>query len=121
MWNLIGKGAFIVGILFAVCGGIWGGESTPQNDVIVAILIICGVFIGLLNITAREVPIVLVATITLIVLGIWGESGASTPIAHLSQAIWENMVGIVDCFAILMVPAAIIISLRAIIATADRG
>ncbi|MFC1923928.1 hypothetical protein ACFLXA_00975 [Chloroflexota bacterium] len=120
MWNLIGKVAFIAGLLFAIVGGIWGGESIPENDGVVFVLLLCGIFIGLLNITAKEVPIVLMSTVALVVMALWGDSSASTPIAHLSRAVWENMVGIIACLAILMVPAAVIISVRAIISTADR-
>jgi len=121
VWNSIGKVAFMAGMLFAIVGGIWGGKSIPENDAVVAILIICGIFIGLLNISAREVPIVLGATVTLVILSLWlDSSSASWPIQHLSRAMWDNMFGIIDCFAILMVPAAAIISLRAIATTANK-
>jgi len=113
--------AFLAGMMFAVIGGIWGGKAIPENDAVIAILIICGIFIGLINISAKEVPIVLGATVTLVLLSLWFDSSwASWPIQHLSEAMWENMFGIIDCFAILMVPAAVIISLRAIAATANK-
>ena len=120
MLNLLGKFAFVVGVLFAICGGIWGGKSLPTNDGVVAVLLIAGIFIGLLNITAKEAPTVLAATVALVILGIWGVSPAFTPVANVSQGLAENVVGIVDCFAILMAPAAIIIAIKAVIATANR-
>jgi len=120
MLNILGKCAFIVGLLFAICGGIWGGKDIPTNDVVIAILLISGVLIGLLNITAKEAPTVLIATMALVILGIWGVSSAFQPVLHLSQGFGENIVGIVDSFAILMAPAAIIISIKAVVATANR-
>ena len=126
LWDLIGKLAFVVGLLMAFFGGIWGGESVPENDAVVAILLICGILIALLNITTREASTVLIATVALVIVSIWGTIqeyyflSPSYPIYHLSKAVWENTIGIVSCLAILMVPSAVIISIKAIIATANR-
>lgn len=120
MSDFLGKIAFIIGLLFAFFGGIWGGVSYPQNDAIVAILLLCGVIIAILNVTAKEAPTVLAATVAMVILGIWAYTPAAWPVEHLSTAIWENTAGIVVCFAILMVPASLIIAIRAVIATAQR-
>jgi len=108
-------------VLFAICGGIWGGIAAPTNDGVVIVLLIAGLLIGLLNITAKEAPAVLTATVALLVLAIWGNSTAFLPVQHLSQGLYENVAGIVDCFALLMAPAAIIITLKVVIATAGPG
>jgi hypothetical protein len=121
MLELVGKVAFVVGVLFAIFGGIWGGTAAPTNDWIVAILLVAGLLIGLLNITAKEAPVVLAASVALIILAIWGNTSAFQPVLHLSQGLGENVIGIVDAFAILMAPAAIIVALRAVIATAKPG
>ena len=120
--ELVGKLAFVVGVLFAIIGGIWGGTSAPTNDWVVLVLIIAGILIGLLNITAKEAPVVLVAVMALLILAIWGNTfEAYKPVLHLSQCLGENVIGVVDCFAILMAPAAIIIAIKAVIATASPG
>lgn len=119
MLSLLGKAAFLVGIIFAIAGGIWGGEDLPTNDTVVVVLLVAGIIIGLLNVSAKEAPVVLSATIALVVLGIWGVGAGAAPVANVSQALWENLVGVVDAFAILMVPAAVIIAIKAVIATAD--
>jgi uncharacterized membrane protein YoaK (UPF0700 family) len=69
---IVGKVAFVVGVLFAIVGGIWGGKSHPTNDFVIVVLLIAGILIGLLNITAKEAPIVLSAAVALIILGILG-------------------------------------------------
>jgi hypothetical protein len=120
MLDLVGKVAFVVGVLFAICGGIWGGTSIPTNDAVVAVLLIAGVLIGLLNISAKEAPVVLSAAVALVVLGIWGLSPAFYPVAKLSKGLSDNVIGIVDAFAILMAPAAIICAIKAVISTANR-
>jgi hypothetical protein len=117
----IGKAAFVVGVLVAIFGGIWGGTAEPTNDGVIVILLIAGILIGLLNITAKEAPVVLAAVVALLILAIWGNTAAFQPVLHLSQGLGENVVGIVDAFAILMAPAAIIIAIKAVIATAKPG
>jgi hypothetical protein len=117
----VGKGAFVIGVLFAIFGGIWGGKAAPTNEWVVTILLIAGVVIGLLNVTAREATAVLTATVALLVLGIWGDTSAFQPVKDLSQGLAENVIGVVDAFAMLMAPAAVIIALRAVIGAARPG
>ena len=117
----VGKAAFVVGVLFAIFGGIWGGTTAPTNDGVVVVLLIAGILIGLLNITAKEATRVLAAVVALLILAIWGYSAAFQPITDLSQGLSENLVGIVVAFGILMAPAAIIIAIKAVIATAKPG
>lgn len=117
----VGKGAFIIGVLFAIFGGIWGGKAEPTNEWVIGALLISGVAIGLLNITAREATAVLTATVALLILAIWGTTDAFKPVVDLSQTLGENVFGVVDAFALLMAPAAVIIALRAVIAAARPG
>jgi len=117
----VGKVAFVVGVLFAIFGGVWGGKAAPTNDGVVIVLLIAGIIIGFLNITAKEAPVVLAATVALVVLAIWGHSDAFKPVLHVSQGLGENVIGVVDCFGLLMAPALIIIAIKAVIATAKPG
>ena len=118
---LVGKAAFVVGVVFAIVGGIWGGTSVPTNDAVIAILLIAGVLIGLLNVTAGEATAVLGAAVALVILGIWGFTPAFAPVMDLSTALGENLIGVVCAFALLMAPAAIIIALKAVISAAQPG
>jgi hypothetical protein len=118
---IIGKVAFVVGVVFAIIGGIWGGESLPEKEWLIWILLIAGILIGLLNITAKEAATVLGAAVALIVLGIWGLVGGLEPVADASEVLAENVLGIVYCFGLLMAPAAIIVAIKAVIATAKPG
>jgi hypothetical protein len=118
---LVGKVAFVVGVLFAIIGGIWGGVSVPTNEAVIIVLLIAGILIGLLNVTAKEGAIVLTAAVALIILGIWGFTPAFAPVADVSQGLAENVVGVVCAFALLMAPAAIIVAIKAVISTAKPG
>ena len=118
---IVGKVAFVVGVLFAIFGGIWGGEAAPTNDGVIIVLLIAGILIGFLNITAKETTQVLAATMALVVLAIWGTTSAFGPVLHLSESLGENVIGLLDAFALLMAPAAIIIAVKAVIATGKPG
>jgi TRAP-type C4-dicarboxylate transport system permease large subunit len=117
----VGKVAFVVGVLFAIFGGIWGGKAAPTNHAVIAVLLIAGVLIGFLNITAKETWVVLMATVGLLILAIWANTSAFQPVLDLSQGLGENLIGVLDAFALLMAPAAIIIAVKAVIATARPG
>lgn len=119
---LVGKIAFVVGVLFAIVGGIWGGVAWPTNEFVIVVLLIAGILIGLLNVTAKEGATVLTAAVALIILGIWGVLGSTQEMLRpVSQCLWENTVGVVSAFALLMAPAAIIIAIKAVISTAKPG
>jgi len=117
----VGKAAFVVGVLFAIFGGIWGGKASITNEGVIIVLLIAGVLIGFLNITVKEATAVLAATMALLILGLWGDSSAFRSVLDLSQGLGENLLGIVNAFALLMAPAAVIIALKAVIAAAKPG
>jgi len=117
----VGKVAFVVGVLFAIFGGVWGGKAAPTNDGVIIVLLIAGILIGFLNITAKEATVVLAAAVALLVLAIWGTTSAFQPVLHLSQGLGENVIGVVDAFGLLMAPAAVIIAIKAVIATGKPG
>jgi hypothetical protein len=59
----VGKWAFLIGILLAVLAGFWTISG------LAIILVILGLIVGFLNITAAEVESYLVAVIALLVIG----------------------------------------------------
>ena len=110
MLSMIGFWAFIVGLILSIVGGI----IAPQNSVIVLILVILGLIVGFLNITAKEITLFLVATIALVVVG-----GVFEPIKVLGiGAILNNMLGYV---ATLMAPAAVVAAIKALWAVGKPG
>lgn len=118
----IGKVAFIVGVLLAIFGGIWGGVAWPTNEAVIILLIIAGVLIALLNITAKETSAVLMATAALLIVAVWVFTPAFTyAVGSLSVCLAENVIGVVSAFALLMAPAALIVAIKQAIAVAKPG
>ncbi len=118
---LVGKIGFVVGIAIAIIGGIWGGDALPEHGWVIWLLLIAGIIIGLLNVTAKEASTVLTAAVALIILSIWGPYGLEPVAEHVSQDLANEVLGIVYCFGLLMAPAAIIVAIKAVIATAKPG
>jgi len=110
MLSKIGFWAFIVGLILAIVAGLfWESEQW-----VMIVLIILGLIVGFLNITAKEIMLFLVATIALMVAGRVFE-----PLSLLS--IGEHLDNILAYVATLMVPAAVIASIKALWAVGKPG
>lgn len=110
MMSKIGFFAFVIGFILAIVAGI----VSAQNNVVVIILIILGLLIGFLNITAKETTLFLVATIALIVVG-----SVFAPLTLLSIGKFLNQ--ILGYVATLMAPAAVVVAFKALWAAGKPG
>ncbi len=110
MSGKVGFWAFVVGLVLSLIGGL----LVPQNAAIVVILVILGLVIGFLNISAKETQLFLVATIALIVVG-----GVFSSLTVLS--IGKLLDQILGYVATLMAPAAIVAAIKALWAVGKPG
>jgi len=103
---IIGFLAFVLGILIALVFGIF---PFPRSviDTVIVVLVILGAIIGFLNITAREILPLLVATIALIVVGRVFE-----PITYFGIGLILN--NVLMLISTLMAPAAVIAAIKTI-------
>lgn len=106
----IGFWAFIIGLILAIVAGI----ISSQNTIVVIVLIILGLIVGFLNITAKETLLFLAATIALIVVG-----GVFAPLSLLD--IGEILDRILAYVATLMAPAAVVVAIKALWAIGKPG
>ena len=118
------KLALLVGVVLALVGGIWGGTAEPVNKTLVYDLLVCGLFVGLINITVnRVVPIVIAFGVVLIV-NIWVHNEAAyAPVTDLSEDLAANVKDVATAFGLFLTPAAfitgVIIAFRAVFGTAE--
>lgn len=104
--GLVGFWAFIIGLVIALVFGIVGAMSTGMDTSwIIIVLIILGIIIGFLNITAKEVPTLLLATIALLVVG-----NVFDPLPFIGKFIS----GVLNYVAVLVAPVAVIAALKAL-------
>ncbi len=109
----IGMAAFSFGIVFAI---IYGVVSRDNANVILA-LVILGIVVGFLNITRREMALLLLTAVALIVVG----KASFSPLNDLADGLGTSLNGIVSYLAVFMAPAAVITAVRAIWAVARPG
>jgi hypothetical protein len=112
MSSKIGFWAFIIGLIICVIAGFV--SSWSQNSAIIVVLIILGLIVGFLNITAKEITLFLVATIALIV----------TRGAFSSLSLWnlgKHLDQVFILVATLMAPAAIVAAIKALWAVGKPG
>ncbi len=112
--GIVGGLAFFVGFVLAVVGGI----IARDNGGIVLALVILGILVAVLNITAKEVMPVMIAAIALIVAG---GAGIFNPLDSLVDGLGRSFNGIVTELAVFMVPVAIISAIRAVVVLARPG
>ncbi len=110
----IGGYAFIAGIVIAVLAGIAGSIVAGYAGGITLVLVILGLLVGYLNISAKEVLTFIVAAIGLIVAGSANLQAIDTVVSGLGtvlQAILANIM-------VFIAPAVIIVGLKAIYSVA---
>jgi hypothetical protein len=129
----IGFLAFIAGIILAIIAGIAveprtileidpdivvGPAKHPDTvATMVLILAILGIIVGILNITAKEVLLLMVAAIALLVVGNNGFDILDKVVGGLGTTITD----ILYYFGRLMAPAAVIAAVRALFAVGFPG
>jgi hypothetical protein len=103
----VGFLAFILGFILAIVAGIISAHNGSQYTGVLITLIVLGVLIGLLNITAKEMTLFLLATVALIVAGnVFG------PLTLLSLG--KYLDSILGDVAALMAPAAVVVAVKAL-------
>ena len=104
----VGHYAFIIGVIIAIVVPF----LPVLRDIAVYLMVLLGIIVGLLNITAKEINSFLIAAVTLIV--------ASATSAQTIASIWYPLIRILGNIVIFVAPAAIIVSLKAVYALAEK-
>jgi len=106
----IGSWAFIIGVVIALLVGIFGSGNAP---VATSVLIVLGLIVGLLNVTGRETTPFLLASVSLVIVASMGGTVLSG-VAKIGPTL-QSVLGAIMTFVI---PATIIVALKAIYALA---
>ena len=110
--ELVGPWAFLVGVILAIILGIIGSA----NDLWLALLVIAGILVGLLNVSKSESQGFLLAGLALVIVAALGQNalGAFSSVAYIGKMLY----GILNALLILFVPATIIVALKSVFALA---
>ena len=108
----IGKWSFLAGVVIALITGIGAGvgASWAVNPWIVLIIVILGLVIGFVNITAKEIQPFLIAALALFAFSMANLEAINTLIPYLGSVLNS----VVQYVAALVGPAALVVALRAV-------
>jgi hypothetical protein len=98
----IGSWALLAGVIIAVIAGL---ISTEISGTVAAILVVLGIIVGLLNITAKEAKPFMLAVIALLLASfIGGDVLKAVPVV--------NLFNVLQAIIALIVPATILVAIR---------
>lgn len=105
----VGSWAFIIGVIIALIVGIFSNAGPVTTTV----LIVLGLIVGFLNVTGRETTPFLLAAISLVIVANFGSStlGAVAGVGGFLE-------GTLNALMTFVIPATIIVALKAIYALA---
>ncbi|MFC1741490.1 hypothetical protein ACFL3V_03060 [Nanoarchaeota archaeon] len=105
-----GSWAFIVGLIVAIIAGFW-----PLGTAMTSVLIIMGLIVGFLNVTGKETNSFLFSTLVLVVMTSMGGQllGTIKFIGPMLQNMFSAMM-------LFIIPAAVVVALKAIYALAEE-
>jgi len=109
--NKIGSWAFIIGVIIALIVGIFGAGT--GNAITTSILILLGLIVGFLNVTGRETTPFLLAAVSLVLVSYYGGDVLSR-----IATIGPYLQGVLSAIMTFVIPATIIVALKAIYALA---
>ena len=110
--DIIGKWAFIVGLVVAVLAAF---VTTVSTTTILLILFILGLIVGFLNIDKKNTTEFLVAVIALLAVGSLG----ALAVGQIAQAV-GYLEAILGNFIVFVAASALVVSIKAIIVASKR-
>jgi len=109
----------VVGYL-AYDAGTWAGDVADIHGYIMLVMLILGIIVGLVSITAKEVTPFLIAAIALVVTGITADVWSPLQNVDALKILYYMGTTILWYFAAFAAPAAVIISMKSIWAIAKE-
>ena len=121
---MIGRYAFLLGVLLSVVWAVIATKSTviSTNTLVLSTLVIIGIVIGLLNVTAKEMMPFLLSSVVLVIMFGFG----STYLGLVGQGTTFEFIGnflqyLLTYLMILIVPAGIVVALKEVYAFAEKA
>lgn len=113
----IGSWAFLLGVFIAIIAGalLLTDKSNPALTTVTSFLVLLGTIVGLLNITRKETNSFLLASVVLVLVSGFGITVYSD-VLKVGPYLQAMLVAILE----FVVPATIVVSLKAIFSLAER-
>tara|TARA_Y100000310_G_C20445060_1_gene697980 strand:- start:365 stop:718 length:354 start_codon:yes stop_codon:yes gene_type:complete len=109
MKDILGKWAFILGVILAVILGLIGASLGGLQAWLVSLLIVFGLIVGFLNIAGKQAEKFVFAAIVLVIASYMG--GASSTLTGVAY-IGPYLGGIFDAVMVFVIPAVVVVALK---------
>jgi len=110
----MGAWSFLVGVILALVLGIFTAYLSPSvQSIVVALLVIVGIAVGLLNVTSKESSSFLMAGVSLVIVSFAGQSVLTANLESLGF-VGEMLGKILSALLILFVPTTVIVALKSV-------
>src|SRR3989344_5940581 len=110
----IGSWAFLLGVVVAIiAGALLPDKSTTPT--VTSFLVLLGTVVGLLNVTTKETNSFLLASVSLVLVTALGGSVVSGVVS-----VGAYLGSMLDSILVFVVPATIVVALKAIFSLAER-
>ena len=113
----VGKYSFIGGVVLAIILGLAIPGVTAATAVLTSILVLLGLIVGYLNVTGKDTKDFLLIATILVLVSYAGSAGA---ILGSVQLIGRYLQGIFNAIMAFVVPAVIVVGLKAVYAMAKK-
>src|SRR3989338_3595870 len=107
--DVVGKWAFIAGLVVALLAGFF---AVPM---VALVLFVVGLIVGFLNVTAKDTEKFLLATVTLLVLGV----GSIQTLAVLGTAVSATLSTVLGSMIAFVGAAALVVAVKAVVELAQ--
>ncbi len=112
-WTLAGKYLFLIGLVLAILAGIV--PLGAYLSAVMSLIVLIGLLVGLINISAKEtLPFLVAAVVLVLVAGFGGAALAN--VAYIGTYL-RNILGMLMT---LIVPATIIVALKELYVFAEK-
>lgn len=109
--NLFGAWAFLIGVVLAIAVGILSFGTL--NPVILAVLVILGLVVGFINVSANDVNKFLMAAVSLVIVSFAGIQGVND-VELIGIQIGRIVSSTLGALLVLLVPATIVVALKSL-------
>jgi len=111
--NVVSAWAFLIGIVFAILGGIISAIFGDLNPFVLGLLLLLGLVIGFIGVSPNDINKFMTSSVSLVIVSFAGSAGVRN-IEFLDWQIGNIVSSTLGALLVLLVPATIVVAVRSL-------
>lgn len=111
--NVVSAWAFLIGIVFAILGGIISAIFGDLNPFVLGLLLLLGLVIGFIGVAPNDINKFMTSSVSLVIVSFAGSAGVRN-IEFLDWQIGNIVSSTLGALLVLLVPATIVVATRSL-------